>query len=182
MSLLRTIRFRRRITALHAELGVPAAYRDNRHLPLHPEARELVAAGRDIYDREQRMAPGAEKAWRGMRLAAKEDGIELQLVSAFRSVRYQADIIRRKLEKGLTMDEILSVSAAPGFSEHHTGRALDLTTPGAAVLEETFEDSEAFRWLEGNAARFGFRLSYPRGNAAGVAYEPWHWAWSVHGA
>ena len=54
---------------------------------------------------------------------------------------------------------------------------MDVTTPGCAVLEETFEDSEAFAWLQQNAGRYGFRLSFPRGNPHGVAYEPWHWAW-----
>ncbi|HTH44124.1 MAG TPA: D-alanyl-D-alanine carboxypeptidase family protein [Oxalicibacterium sp.] len=41
--------------------------------------------------------------------------------------------------------------------------------------EEEFADTEAFRWLERHAARFDFKLSYPRGNALGFIYEPWHW-------
>lgn len=75
------------------------------------------------------------------------------------------------------MQQILEVSAAPGFSEHHTGRALDLTTPGGPVLEEPFEHTDAFAWLSESAGSFGFHLSYPRGNSHGIAYEPWHWAW-----
>jgi D-alanyl-D-alanine carboxypeptidase len=98
-------------------------------------------------------------------------------VSAFRSVHYQKEIIRRKLEKGQSVADILRVSAAPGYSEHHTGHALDLTTPGTAVLEEEFEESEAFGWLTAHAGEFGFHMSFPRGNPHGVAYEPWHWAW-----
>ena len=109
--------------------------------------------------------------------AAARDGVELQVVSAYRSVDYQAGIIRRKLENGQGIDEILRVSAAPGFSEHHTGRALDLTTPGCAVLEEDFEHSAAFTWLAAHAGEFGFTLSFPRGNPHRVAFEPWHWAW-----
>ena len=46
---------------------------------------------------------------------------------------------------------------------------------GNQSLEEVFEDSEAFDWLLGNAGDYGFRLSYPRDNAYGIAYEPWHW-------
>jgi len=76
------------------------------------------------------------------------------------------------------MDEILRVSAAPGYSEHHSGRALDLTTPGFAPVEEEFERSDAFAWLRRRAADFRFRLSYPRDNVHGIAYEPWHWCFS----
>ena len=110
-----------------------------------------------------------------MRKAAADEGIALDLVSAFRSVDHQATIIRRKREAGQNIAAILAVSAAPGFSEHHTGRALDLTTPGCPPLERHFEATDAFRWLEARAASFGFRLSYPEGNHHGIAYEPWHW-------
>ena len=113
-----------------------------------------------------------------MHVAASEDGIELHLVSAFRSASYQLEILRRKLDQGQSIDEILKVSAAPGYSEHHSGRVVDLTTPGYAALEEEFETSAAFAWLRRNAANYGFHLSYPRGNPHGIAYEPWHWCWT----
>ena len=73
------------------------------------------------------------------------------------------------------MEQILRVNAAPGFSEHHTGRAVDLGTHDCEALEEEFEQTDAFVWLERNAESFGFAMSYPRGNASGFAYEPWHW-------
>uniref|UniRef100_UPI0035B0F3FD M15 family metallopeptidase n=1 Tax=Chitinimonas sp. TaxID=1934313 RepID=UPI0035B0F3FD len=88
---------------------------------------------------------------------------------------YQAGIIRRKLAGGLDLNTILQVSAAPGYSEHHTGRAFDVSSPDSAVLEESFEHSVGFAWLSHNAARFGFVMSLPRDNAAGYIYEPWHW-------
>jgi len=176
-SSLRRWRFKRRIARLHGGLGIAADYATRRALPLYPEASRLESVGVDIYQREQQLLPSAAAAWRRMVLAAKEDGIELQLVSAFRSVAYQAGILHRKLDKGQAIEEILRVSAAPGYSEHHSGRAVDLTTPGYPVLEEVFEESEAFAWLRRRAGEFGFQLSYPRGNPHGVAYEPWHWAW-----
>ena len=111
--------------------------------------------------------------------AAAQDSVELQIVSAFRSVEYQLGILQRKLDRGQPIAEILRVSAAPGYSEHHSGRALDITTPGFAALEEEFENSPAFAWLKKNARRFGFRMSYPRRNPHGIAYEPWHWSWSA---
>jgi len=174
---LRNRRFRRRVASLHAELGIPADYARRHALPMYPEARSLVSVGEDIYRREQRLLAPAARAWSILREAAAADGIDLQLVSAYRSVAYQEGILRRKLGQGQSIDQVLAVSAAPGYSEHHSGRAVDLTTPGYAVLEEVFEDSEAFAWLNRRAGEFGFRLSYPRGNPHGVAYEPWHWAW-----
>jgi D-alanyl-D-alanine carboxypeptidase len=174
---LKTWRFRRRIAAINESLGIPLDHAQRGGLPLQFEARRLVSIGQDIYEREQRLWQPAAGSWRALVGAAREDGVELQLVSAYRSVDYQAGILRRKLERGQAIDEILAVSAAPGFSEHHSGRAVDLTTPGYPVLEEAFEDSEAFAWLNRHAGEFGFRLSYPRGNPYGVIYEPWHWAW-----
>lgn len=136
-----------------------------------------MSIGQDIYQREQRLLAPAAAAWREMVTAASNDEIQLQLVSAYRSVDYQEGILRRKLDKGQAIEEILLVSAAPGFSEHHSGRAVDVTTPGCPVLEEVFEKSEAFAWLGRHAGAYGFHLSYPRDNPHGVAYEPWHWAW-----
>ena len=112
-----------------------------------------------------------------MREAAAGDSADLQVVSAFRSIEYQLGILERKLASGQSVTEILRVSAAPGYSEHHTGRAVDVTAQGFAALEEEFEKSPAFAWLTENAGRFGFRMSYPRGNRHGVVYEPWHWCW-----
>jgi predicted acetyltransferase len=73
------------------------------------------------------------------------------------------------------LESILCVSAPPGYSEHHSGRAIDLTTDGVQPLEQEFEHTNAFRWLSANAGRFGFTLSFPPSNRYGYAYEPWHW-------
>ena len=119
-------------------------------------------------------------------------------MSGFRSYEYQAALIRKKINAGQSITDILEVNAAPGHSEHHTGLAVDIATPGSRPLTEEFEASDAFRWLEANAHRFGFSMSYPRDNAwgiiyeqcpvprlvddapgvvaRGIIYEPWHWA------
>ena len=165
------------VAAIHETLGIPPGYARACRIALQPEATDLISIGPDVYDREQRMNPRAAMGWHAMRNAASADRIELQVVSAFRSVEYQEAILRKKLDSGQCLDDILCVSAAPGYSEHHTGRALDLTTPGFAVLEEEFERSDAFTWLTENAPRFSFHMSFPRDNAHGVIYEPWHWAW-----
>src|SRR5271170_2435289 len=79
------------------------------------EATELVSIGEDIYGREQKLAPNAASGWRKLKTTAEGDGVTLQIVSAFRSVAYQRQIIERKLAAGKSMEEILHVSAAPGL-------------------------------------------------------------------
>lgn len=173
----RTADARACIAAAHA-LGVPRGHSRSRNLPRVREPRQLAFIGRDTQDRPQWLAPRAAKAWLRMREAAARDGVQLQVVSAFRSVEYQLGILKRKLERGQSIEQILRVSAAPGYSEHHSGRAVDITTPGFAALEEQFERSAAFAWLSTNAQSYNFRMSYPRGNPHGITYEPWHWCWS----
>lgn len=145
--------------------------------PRFAEATELVSVGLDHHGRDARLTPAAGKAWLEMQAAARGQGISLLLISAFRSVAYQAGIIERKRARGLSWEEILRVSAYPGFSEHHTGCAIDLASPECERLEEAFERTREFAWLQANAGSFGFHLSYPRGNTDGLAYEPWHWCW-----
>jgi D-alanyl-D-alanine carboxypeptidase len=103
--------------------------------------------------------------------------VVLKIASAFRSIDRQVEILREKLAQGVSLEAILAVSAPPGFSEHHTGCAIDLTTDGVPPLEVEFENTAAFRWLTENAARFGFVLSFPPGNRYGYEYEPWHWCY-----
>lgn len=158
-------------------LGVPRDYGRSRKQRLQREPVRLVSIGRDVHGREQWLQPRAARAFAAIRTRATRDGVDLQVVSAFRSIEYQLGIVERKLARGQPIDDILRVSAAPGYSEHHSGRCLDLTTPGFAALEEEFEYSPAFAWLTRHARDFGFTLSYPRGNPHGIAYEPWHWCW-----
>ena len=110
-----------------------------------------------------------------MQSAARSDGVELILVSAFRGIERQAAILGAKLAKGMPLAQALEYSAYPGFSEHHSGNAIDIGSPEARHLEPEFEATRAFAWLMANAAAYHFTLSYPPGNPSGIAYEPWHW-------
>ena len=161
--------------ALLSELGVPADYGTDPELLLYAEASNLVEVGPNIVGREQRLTPETAAAWHAMQNVAQTDDIQLVLVSGFRSISYQADLIRNKLSAGQEIDAILKTNVAPGYSQHHTGNALDIATPGYKPLLEEFEESPAFAWLRDNAIQFGFTLSYPRDNPQGVIYEPWHW-------
>lgn len=169
--------YKTRISAIHVELGIPESYPGEMGIPLQEEAIELVDMGEDIYGRPQQIAKVALEPWRQMQSRAEADGIALQLVSAFRSVERQQQIVKRKIDSGISIADILKVSAAPGYSEHHTGRALDLTTPGSEALEEEFETTAAFAWLKQHAHVFSFYMSYPRDNKYGIVYEPWHWTY-----
>ncbi len=161
---------------LFEELGIPTEYGRARGLPRYEEATELIDVGPNLVGRMQRLTPAAAARWQQMVEAAGADGVRLLIVSGFRSYEYQAGLIRSKLEAGQEIDEILEVNAAPGFSQHHTGCAVDIATPGCRPLTEEFEESEAFAWLQMNAASFGFSMTYPRDNPYGFVYEPWHWA------
>jgi D-alanyl-D-alanine carboxypeptidase len=168
---------RREVIAKAIALGVPRDYARTHRMTAVREPATLAFAGTDVHNRPQWLSPRAARAFARMRDGAFDDGVTLQLVSAFRSADYQLGILRGKCERGLSMAEILRVTAAPGYSEHHSGRAIDLTTPGYAPLEEEFEHSPAFAWLRKHARHFGYALSYPRRNRHGIAYEPWHWCW-----
>lgn len=148
-------RVRAILAALHISLESIAA----RSLVLHPEAADLVVAETGGDGKEHLLAPPAARAWHAMTGCAFADGIVIRIVSAFRTIERQAEIVRAKIEKGLPLESILSVSAPPGFSEHHSGRAVDVTTDGVRPLEQEFENTSAFRWLSANARRFGFALS-----------------------
>ena len=162
---------------LWVALGIPADYARMRCLPVQREAKQLSTVGRNADGRPVRLAPAAAAAWRRMREAAERDGVHLRLVSGFRSVTRQARIIRRKLAAGGRIGDILRFVAAPGCSEHQTGRALDLGSPAGADLDENFARTREYRWLCRRAGEFGFRLSYARRNPHGIGFEPWHWCW-----
>ncbi len=109
--------------------------------------------------------------------AARADGHRLFVVSAYRSYQQQEQTFQYWVSV-LGEAEARRTSAEPGHSEHQLGTTVDLSsaTVGGQLSEE-FGDTPEGRWLEENAWRFGFALSYPRGaeGVTGYAYEPWHW-------
>ena len=165
-----------RVALALVELGIHPTHPVLDRMPLQAEATELVSVGLDILGRERHLAPAAAAQWIEMTAAAARDEVALLLVSAFRSLDYQVRLFEQKLASGQHINDILRVNAPPGFSEHHSGRAVDVATPGARPLSDEFETTAAFAWLTTNAARFGFAMTYPRDNRFGMIYEPWHWA------
>ncbi|MCD7100354.1 D-alanyl-D-alanine carboxypeptidase family protein [Stenotrophomonas sp. MMGLT7] len=162
-------------------IGVDDGHAARTGLPLEPEPSVLAWAGRDRYRRALWLTAGSARAWRAMRRAAAADGVVLEAISGYRSHDYQLGIFERKFARGQVLAQILAVNAAPGYSEHHSGQALDIGTPGEPPAEASFERSAAFAWLAAHAARFGFAMSYPRDNPHGIVYEPWHWRFRGEG-
>jgi zinc D-Ala-D-Ala carboxypeptidase len=170
-----TAEFSLQVAALLSELGIAADLPAARGLRLWPAPTEMVVVGATPSGREFLLTPAAAQAWQSMQNAAAGDGVALHLVSAYRSIEHQAAIIRAKLQAGVSLPEVLRVLAPPGYSEHHSGTAVDIGSPDCKPLDAHFDAMPAFAWLSANAERFGFFLSFPKDNQFGYIYEPWHW-------
>lgn len=110
--------------------------------------------------------------------AAQAEGVSFVILSGFRSEEDQTHLFFDvKAERGQNTDTRADVSAPPGYSEHHTGYAADLGDANQAStnLSQNFEQTDAFKWLQQNAAYYSFEMSFPKGNPQQVSYEPWHW-------
>lgn len=104
--------------------------------------------------------------------AAKDDGVNLWVVSAYRSFDEQAALKGQYL---VTYGSGANTfSADQGYSEHQLGTTIDFTTNDLGGGLAGFGETEAYEWLLDNAYKYGFALSYPENNAYYV-FEPWHW-------
>ena len=112
-----------------------------------------------------------------MREEARKDGVYLVFLSGYRSINLQNDIFYSlKSIRNQEAVERARVSAPPGYSEHSTGFAIDIgdATRRETDFETEFENTNAFKWLVKNAAKFHFKLSFNKNNKY-IDYEPWHW-------
>ena len=146
------------------------------HLPYDEvDVEELTAVTQD--GRIQLQDKAAER-FSAMVADARAAGISLAALSGYRTVEEQEYLFFEvKAQRNQDASKRAEVSAPPGFSEHHTGYAIDIgdaNQPQTHLLE-SFEETPAFAWLDDNAARYSFELSFPRNNVQGIAYEPWHW-------
>ncbi len=125
-----------------------------------------------------KLRKAAAQKFMAMSAAARSQGVILVPISGFRSVSEQQHLFFDvKAQRNQVATERATVSAPPGYSEHHTGYAVDIgdgRTP-ATNLSQSFEKTAAYKWLAANAARYSFELSFPKNNPQGVTYEPWHW-------
>lgn len=106
--------------------------------------------------------------------AAKGEGYTIIGISGYRSYSTQASLYNRYLKKDPQW-LVDTYSARPGFSEHQTGLAIDVSSNNNDIL--TFEMSNSFKWMKDNAHLYGFILRYQKGkeDISGYKYEPWHY-------
>ena len=134
-------------------------------------------------------------AFCAMQTAAQQDGIDVQLVSAYRSFLRQQQIFEDKYTRytleGMTpqsaIKRILEYSTIPGTSRHHWGTDIDITDGNVTdqkrlLVPKKFHNNGPFahlhQWMQANAHRFGFYLVYTNDNSrTGFAYEPWHYTY-----
>ena len=131
-----------------------------------------------VADESIKLRAAAAESFLEMQAAAAEDEVYLVPISGFRSFETQDSLFFDiKAQRRQGPEERAEVSAPPGYSEHHTGYAIDIGDEDvpATNVSPAFEKTAAFEWLEENAAEYQFELSFPRGNPQGVSYEPWHW-------
>jgi D-alanyl-D-alanine carboxypeptidase len=104
--------------------------------------------------------------------AAKDDGVDLFVVSAYRSFQTQAQL---KGAYSVTYGSGANAfSADQGYSEHQLGTTVDFTTKGISGGLTGFQNTPAYTWMKDNAYKYGFTLSYPEKNSY-YTFEPWHW-------
>lgn len=119
----------------------------------------------------------AAQAFLEMQQAALQEGIWLIPVSGFRDNARQTALFRRAVRKYGSQKKAARWVAAPGFSHHEAGLAVDLgdgTAPECRV-RRCFRKTVAYLWLVENGERFGFQLNQPRNPRPGPPGEPWHW-------
>ena len=144
---------------------------------LYPEAaqKDLQPISRD---RRIKLRKAAAQQFRAMSASARASGVAIVPISGFRTVKDQQHLFFDvKAQRGQTATKRAEVSAPPGYSEHHTGYAVDIGDGKAPAtnLSTNFEKTRAYKWLSANAARYSFELSFAKNNRQGVSYEPWHW-------
>ena len=116
---------------------------------------------------------------------AKEEGVDLMICSAYRSIERQQELfdaeVAVQMNNGKSKEEAEKITATmiaiPGTSEHHTGLAADIVTPTHQTLDPEFADTDAGKWLQENAAEYGFILRYPedKQDITEIIYESWHY-------
>lgn len=118
--------------------------------------------------------------------AAKKDGINLTVNSAYRTIEYQQynfdRSVQQRVNNGMSYEEaVLDTEkevAYPGKSEHNAGLSADIFSDEYVSFDDDgFKNTKAYAWLMENAADYGFILRYPEGKEAetGIIYEPWHY-------
>jgi LAS superfamily LD-carboxypeptidase LdcB len=149
-----------------------------------------------LYSEAIPLAKKAGKAFEKMQKAAQKEGIQLEIVSGYRSYERQKAIWNRKYianqAAGLSPEEninkIIEYSTLPGTSRHHWGTDADVIDgskprEGDVLVAEKFHNQGPYadlkKWMDQHAAKFGFLLPYTQDSTRkGFYYEPWHYSYA----
>jgi zinc D-Ala-D-Ala carboxypeptidase len=151
------------------------------HLPYAEDSSDrLVSVGSYGTGENQRteyLDKDAAATFTQMKSDAAASGVNLVAISGFRSIADQLKLFERQIKRQGSETAASRLSAPAGYSEHHTGFALDI---GDGARPETdvkfeFENTKAYQWLQANGRRYGVELSFSANNIQGVSFEPWHW-------
>lgn len=104
---------------------------------------------------------------------ATKKGYRIGVASAYRSISSQKYLYNKYLKED-SQEKVDTYSSRPGYSEHHTGEAIDLIGSFGSI--EEFEQTKESKWIEDNAYKYGFIIRYKKGfeKITGYEYEPWH--------
>lgn len=150
----------------------------NKIRPLNPKTYEPAGMRTpDITTSSgQQLNDAAATALESMAKAAADQGVNLKLVSAYRSYSTQVATYDSEV-RGYGQAQADRESARPGYSEHQTGWAADLgAASGKCQIQACFADAPEGKWLAANAYKYGFIIRYPKNkeHVTGYLYEPWH--------
>lgn len=111
--------------------------------------------------------------YKKMHDAAKQEGINLVISSAYRSYQEQQETY--DTYERIKGEDVETYAARPGHSEHQTGLAFDILTLGVTTAK--FDQTKEFEWLRDNSYKYGFILRYPKDKEkiTGYEYESWHY-------
>ena len=114
------------------------------------------------------------EAYKKMKEDAAKEGYYISIVSGYRSVDYQRGLYNRYLSTD-SQENVDRYSARPGYSEHHTGMAMDIFGSNCSELRD-FENSPEYPWVRDNCYKYGFIIRYLEETESITGYEaePWH--------
>lgn len=152
-------------------------------------------SGIDLVGDNYKLLPQVEVAFLQMQKAALEDGIQIKIVSSYRSFERQKVIWNKKykryISQGLTPKEsikkIIEYSTIPGTSRHHWGTDIDIIDDFPNIKTNVLDPNKfniggpyykLKKWLEKNANNYDFYMVYTNDKyRKGFKYEPWHYSY-----
>lgn len=159
------------INTLHDYLDVTTLVNKYNKLPDNYEIDDLVTLDKEYSSRGEKIREIAYKDLKVMFDKAREAGINLNVISGYRTSEKQNTLFNNSVKKN-GIEHALMYSAKMGHSEHQLGLAIDINT-----TQESFKNTNEYKWLKNNSYKYGFieRYKENKENITGFAYEPWHY-------